>query len=265
MSPWFQRRASPVLALALLLGAAGSVRAAPAPAGKSTLPELAARLSQIRGLVHSADDNLKLVENGYTQRAEVTPTEAHERRFSDGEIQYLLGDYAHASVLFYDLVSDATFSAQSPRYADALNYLADSLYQQGNLLGARLYLRQLLALPLERNGNHEREALARYLEVAGRLNEFAGIDPLIEQAEHNAGGKLPPELTYVLGKWLFKRNDLSDGDRWARTQKTFEALTAADSRYRWQATYFLGVVLVQMKPCPSRPASLAMNGPAPAM
>lgn len=197
-------------------------------------------LGQLRTQLKGAEDSLRFVETQYTQRAEPTQREAQERRFSDGEIQYLLGDYPHASVLFYDLVSDPSFK-QSPRYADALSYLADALYRQNNLLGARLYLRQLLAVP----SKHDREALARFLEVAGTLNEFSGIDPLIEQTRQNYGGELPPELTYVHGKWLFKRSDLPDAERWSRAQTLFEGLAGPTGRYRWQALYFLGVLAVQ--------------------
>src|SRR4051812_43048750 len=132
---------------------------------RPSLSELATRLGQVRGQLKNAEDNLRFVETQYTQRPESTQAEAQERRFSDGEIQYLLGDYSHASVLFYDLVSDPLFRQQSPRYPDALNYLADALYRQGNLLGARLYLRQLLAIS---GTKHEREALGRFLEIAGK-------------------------------------------------------------------------------------------------
>jgi TolA-binding protein len=225
----------------LACAALASSRPAHGEERRPSLGELSTRLAHVRGQLKNAEDNLKFVETQYTLRPEATPSEAHERRFSDGEIQYLLGDYSHAAVLFYDLVSDSTFRENSPRYPDALNYLADALYHQGNLLGARLYLRQLLQIP----SNHERAALARYLEVAGNLNEFAGIDPLIEQARRNAGGTLPPELTYVYGKWLFKRSDLKNEDRWARADETFNSLVGKESRYQWQARYFLGVLSVQ--------------------
>src|SRR5690606_40870878 len=64
--------------------------------------------------------------------------------YGQGEVQYLLGDWRTASIIFQDLVSDPE-SAKDPNHPEALFFLADALYQQGNLYGARIYLRELLA------------------------------------------------------------------------------------------------------------------------
>src|SRR5206468_12645420 len=48
-------------------------------------------------------------------------------------------------------------------------FLAESLYQQQNFLGARTYFRELLNL----HRSHYKQALQRYLEVAGKLNDFS--------------------------------------------------------------------------------------------
>src|SRR5437016_6329771 len=98
----------------VLLATALPVCALAAPSGPS-MQELATRLAHIRGQLKNAEDNLRFVETQYTERPEPTTNEAQERRFSDGEIQYLLTDYSHAAVLFYDLVSDPTFKESSPR------------------------------------------------------------------------------------------------------------------------------------------------------
>lgn len=210
--------------------------------GRATLPELASQVEQVAGQLKNASDNLRVVETQYTQRAEPTDEEALLRRFSNGEIQYLLGDYPGASVLFYDLISDPRFKGHA-RYPDALFYLADALYQQGNFIGAKVYLRELLAM--KAGSAHYREALIRFLEVAGRLNEFAGIDSYIQEAR-GPNGDLAPELAYVYGKWLFKRTDLTKEQRLAKAREVFEALAAdAAGLYRLQSGYFLGVLEVQ--------------------
>ena len=108
-----------------------------------------------------ADESIQFVETQYSKRPDPTNEQTKQQRFTDGEVQYLLGDWRTATVLFYDLVSDSTFRA-GPRYADALFYLSDALYQQDNVIGARLYLRDLLQL----DSPHFQPALSRYLEVA---------------------------------------------------------------------------------------------------
>ena len=205
-----------------------------------SLPALAGQIEHLLAALKTAEDNLKVVEAEYSQRLEPTEDQALNRRFSEGEVQYLLGDHLGASVLFYDLLEDPKFKS-SPRYHDALFYLADALYQQKNYLGARLYLKQLLTL----DSNHHRVAVAHYMEIAGYLNDFAGIDEYVTRAR-DASGNLPPEIAYVYGKWFFRRTDLPRDERLKRATQVFAPL-ANDSTgpFRLQAQYFLGVADVQ--------------------
>jgi len=204
--------------------------------------EVVRQLEQVDKQLQNSDENIRFVETQFTQRPEPSDEEARLRRFSDGEIQYLLGDWTAASVLFYDLVSDPRF-IKHPRYPDALFYLSDSLLQQQNYIGARLYLRELLSLPPT---ERYKDALSRYLNVASRLNQFEGIDEYIAQARKLSGGQLPPELAYVYAKWLFKRTDLKDEERIARAREAFEPLLRSNIRVvRLQSAYHLGVLSVQ--------------------
>ncbi len=205
--------------------------------------DLAAQVEEVARQVEAARNSIKLVENQYTLRDEASEEAQREQRFSDGEIAYLLNDHSTAAVLFYDLVANRDFQRHR-RYGDALFYLSDSLYQQKNYLGARLYLRQLLNL----REAHYKEALARYLEIAGRLNEFSGIDDYISQARAASGGALPPELSYVYGKWLFRRGDLSMEERVRASAAVFAPLAHNHGGpFYLQARYFLGVGAVKLK------------------
>lgn len=230
---------------AVLLGPAAVRSAEPAqvPAPPPTARDLSPRLDAVETGLLGVEENLHFVETQFTQRAEPSDDDALARRFSDGEIHYLLGDWPAASVLFYDLVSDPRFRPH-PRYPDALFYLADSLLEQRNDIGARLYLRELLALPP--TSGHYREALSRYLTVAGRLNYFEGVEAYVAQARALSGGQLSPEIAYVHAKWLFRRTDLSPADRIAQARAAFTPLAQApNGAFRLQAAYHLGVLSVQ--------------------
>ncbi|HZN92758.1 MAG TPA: tetratricopeptide repeat protein, partial [Myxococcales bacterium] len=237
------RPRAPSLPAALLAAACALV----APAGARAqdgraLGEAGTAVDQVQAQLRAIEDNLRVVETQWTQRAEPSDEEALMRRFSDGEIQYLLGDTAGASILFYDVVSDPRFQ-QSPRLGDALFYLSDSLYQMGNLLGARVYLKQLLAM----KSTHHADALSRFLDVAGRTNEFEGIEVYINEVRGQSG-RLPPEIAYVYGKWLFRRKDLPPEERMRRLEETFAALADnPEAPYRLQSSYYLGVAYVQQK------------------
>ncbi len=228
---------------AALLSVVLCAAAAQAQRGKVSAAELQQQVEEVARQVEIARNNIDLVEKQYTLREEASDEAARLQRFSDGEIQYLLNEFSTAALLFYDLVANKDFQ-KGPRYADALFYLADSLYQQKNYLGSRLYLRQLLAL----RAGHYKEALARYLEIAGRLNEFTGIDDYIKQARGLSGGALPPELTYVYAKWMFRRPDLSPEDRIPRSRAIFQTLAGdATGPFHLQSAYFIGVGYVRLK------------------
>jgi TolA-binding protein len=210
---------------------------------ETSVQELAVKVEQVKDQVVNARNNIEIVEKQYSAREEPSDEMAREARFSDGEIKYLLGDYENAAVLFYDLVANKDFQ-KSKRYADALFYLADSLYQQKNYLGARLYLKMLLGL----RAGHYREALARYLEIAGRLNEFQGIDEHINQARGLSGGELPAELNYVYAKWLFRREDMPPEERITRAVNIFQGMASVPNGALYlQAAYFVGVGQVKLK------------------
>lgn len=232
------------LALSLAaLGAVGPGAAGAAEPQEPSMTQLNAEIEQVAGLVGNARADINLVEKQYSQREEPSDEVARMARYADAELQHALENYRGASVLFYDLVADKDFQ-KSKMYGEALFYLADSLYQQKDLLGARLYLRQLLAL----KGPHYREGLARYLEIAGRMNEFVGIDEYINQARGLSGGELPPELSYVYAKWMFRREDLAPEDRVRRAMNTFKALAdVQDGALYLQSAYFLGVGHVRLK------------------
>lgn len=225
---------------ALVLATASWAQETPRPRGRLSPEELAAQVDQAGSRLKTAETNLVIVETQYAKRRDPTKDEALLARFSDGELRYLLNDFSSAAVVFYDLVADQNFK-QSPRYEDALYYLSDSLVQSDNAIVAKVYLKELLA----RKGKHYREALLRYIEVAGKTNDYSDIDEYIEAARVG-GGELPPELAYTYGKYNFRRTDLPLTDKLVRVRAALTPLAAAPSgRYRLQAAYFLAVAFVQ--------------------
>ncbi len=223
-----------------LIGIAGSALAA-SDSRSPVLVDLATRLDQVAGQVRTSADNLKLVETQYTQRALPSGEELLLRRYSNGEIQYLLGNFQGASVLFYDLVSDKRFQA-TVHYPEALYYLAEGLYRQQNYWSARLYLRELMALP---SSQSDFRVIELSLEIASKLNDFSGIDEFVEQAKAR-GGELRPEVRYLYGKSLLHRTDLPIEDRMARLSSALKPLADdPKSELRLQAAYLLAVGEVQ--------------------
>ncbi|WP_240356492.1 tetratricopeptide repeat protein [Myxococcus eversor] len=231
------------LALGLVGGASAWAAEPPPPPPPPTPQELEQRLTSVEKQLQLAEESLRFVETQYSQRAEPDEEQARSRRYSDAEIQYLLGDWNAASVLFYDLVSDPGFRGH-PRYADALYFLADALYQQKNDIGARLYLRELLSQPTP--STRHRDALTRFLAISGRLNVFDGVEAYVEQARTLYGGQLPADVQYVQAKWLFRRTDLPASERISRARSAFAPLAQVPGGpYQLQAGYHMAVLSMQ--------------------
>jgi len=71
----------------------------------------------------------------------VAPAEAEElyqmeSRLADGRVLYLLQDYNRAAIVLLDIVQNTT-DRRSPGFQEARYYLAESLYQAKNLVGAQ--------------------------------------------------------------------------------------------------------------------------------
>ncbi len=219
-------RGQPGLAAVLLLAAGASPHLALADSVGEAERDLAA-----------LEQRLGVLEREAGLREESVLAKA-ERAFSDGETQFLLGDWTHAAVLIYEAV-DAPGFRSSPHYPDALWYLAESLYQQRNYLSAAPYFKALLAL---RGSPREGAAIARSLDVAIRLGSYGGVDALVDRSQSLGGGRAPPEVLYLRAKALYRRRDLAPALRLARAR---QALAEVPPPFHLAAAYLAGALEVQ--------------------
>jgi len=111
---------------------------APWPAAGAT------RLDEVEREAAAVEDQLLVVERVHGRPDESLAARA-TRKFSEGETQFLLGDWMHAAVLLLDAVEQPEFRA-SADYPLALAYLGDSLRNQGACAGALQQYDLLLAL-----------------------------------------------------------------------------------------------------------------------
>ena len=198
-----------------------------------------AKLLTVEESLTESEANLALVENEYVQKKDETDEQMRADRFAKGSAAFTDGDYAGASILFYDLMGIPAFR-NDPNYDEALYALAESLFQQSNYLGARTYFRDLLNL----RKSHYKQALARYLDISGKLNDFSEIAQYVDAAR-GPDGTLPPDVAYVYGKWLFRRNDLPLATRATQAATALNTVVSTTSEQRLQSMYLLGVLQVQ--------------------
>ncbi len=217
--------------LAVICCAALRAQAAPSPPTDA--------LAHTETSLHAAGDRLALVEREYGTGEEPSEILELRKRFGDGETQYLLGEYANAAALLYDVVDTPAFRAEES-YPDALDYLADSLYRQQSWLEARRYYRELLERKASR---YQQEALLRLIDLSDKTSDWTGIEEnyraLVAQ-----GGALRPEVVYFHAKWISRRPGMDAQVRIGEGLAAFAGLPDA-SDYGPQARYFEGALLVQ--------------------
>lgn len=202
----------------------------PGPARPDPLAEAEQGVPRVEALLRSVDEGAR--------RAEVDRAERAAQRFSNGETQYLLGDWTGAALLLGDALDEPAFRA-SPQAATATFYLGDALRQSGSCGAARPYLDAYLT-----GGElaHRGEGLAAAIDCAVRADRRDEIAPLLAEANAYHQGQLPPELRYLSAKALFARTDLSPEDRFQQADAAFAAVGAP---FAHQAAYHQAVLRVQ--------------------
>ena len=193
----------------------------------------------LEGVEHQAatlESLLAQVEKTYTRPDETVAARAR-RQFSDGEIQYLLGDWLFASVLMYGALDEPGFRA-SDDGARALLYLGDSLRSQGSWGAALAAYDELL-----RRGAPalEAQAVTGALACRVKLKQFDGIDPLLQAARRQIKDGRPAELAYLVGKATAFRPDLRPAERLEQGLADFASVAAPR---HLAAAYFQGALLV---------------------
>ena len=223
----------------MILGRPGLAAAPLALAALLLSPGLAAGapLDALELEAAAAEARLGQVERSYARPDESAPARAL-RLYSEGEIQFLLGDWLHAAVLLYGALDEPGFraSADAPQ---ALLYLGDALRLQGSCNAALLPYEELLALAASPT---LAPALTGALDCRVKLRRLEGIQALLDTAGPLVRDGQPAELAYLVGKASWFRADLRPSQR---VERAMAAFAAVGPPFRLAATYFQGALQVE--------------------
>ena len=200
-------------------------------------PALASRLDEAEREATSIEERLRFVEQTYARPDESLAARA-DRKFSEGETQFLLGDWDHAAVLLLDAVEQPSFRA-GPDYPLALAYLGDSFRMQGACQGALQQFRALMDLGATPARG---AAVAGALACRVTLRRFEGVDALLAEIPVVFPRGAPPEVSYLAAKADYHRPDLAPADRLSRAT---EAFAAVPPPFHLAAAYHLGALQVE--------------------
>jgi tetratricopeptide (TPR) repeat protein len=158
------------------------------------------------------------------------------KRLIDAEISYSLGDYDAAALVLLDLTSKQ--QALGSDLEPATYYLAESLYQKGDLGAARGYFEQLVV-----SGNafakYYQASLERIVEI-GIKNKDADVSDFVSRLAGLSGSVRQPSVPYVLGKYSYAQN------KYDEAIALFNEVPKG-SDYELQALYFSGTTQVAKK------------------
>jgi tetratricopeptide (TPR) repeat protein len=202
----------------------------PGPARPDALADAEEGAPRAEELLRSVEEVVRRPEDDRGDRA--------QQRFSNGETQYLLGDWAHAALLLGDALDDPSFR-EGPQAATATFYVGDALRQSGSCGAARSYLDAYLA-----GGElaHRGEALGAALDCAVRTGHRERIAPLLAEADAYYKGQLPTELRYLSAKATFARTELPPDERFTLADAAFAAVGPP---FAQQAGYHRAVLRIQ--------------------
>jgi tetratricopeptide (TPR) repeat protein len=200
-------------------------------------PAAASRLEGVEREAGAVEDRLLLMERTYGRPDESLAARA-SRKFSEGETQFLLGDWLHAAVLLFDAVDQPEFRA-SADYPLALAYLGDALRNQGSCGSALIQYDALLKLGATPARG---AAIAGALDCRVRLRRLEGVEALAAEARSAFPRGVPPEVGYLAAKALYLRPDLRPAER---LQRASEAFAAVAPPFHLAAAYFQGVLQVE--------------------
>lgn len=206
-------------------------------------PAVASRLDDAERATASIEERLLVVERVYGRPDESLAARA-ARKFSEGETQFLLGDWLHASVLLLDAVEQPEFRA-SADYPQALAYLGDAFRNQGACGSALQQYEALLALG---STPARGAAIAGALDCRVRLRRFEGLDALVAEARTAFPRGAPPEVGYLVAKATALRPDLRPAERQARAAEAFAAVAPP---LHLAAAYFQGALAVEAGDLPT--------------
>jgi tetratricopeptide (TPR) repeat protein len=196
-------------------------------------------LADLEREVAVAEGEMGRIEDQYRVIPELFSSDDREDRVTWGEILYLTKDYQRASLLLFGAVeprsTDKSPVEQRPDYANAVYYLADSLFLLGNTAAAKGYFEKLLSL--QNHGHHE-QAILRLMEIGAAENRFHEVDQFFEAYLRVAKSDVPGQVRYLRGKSLFfaKKDDAALAEL---------TKVPANDAYALRARYFMGAVAVR--------------------
>ncbi|MGE0403577.1 MAG: tetratricopeptide repeat protein, partial [Kofleriaceae bacterium] len=151
------------------------------------------------------------------------------RRLSDAQVVFYLGDYDAAALMLFEMAGRPGPDQEAAQY-----YLAESLFHKGDKGAARSYFTQVTARA-NTGARYYALALVRLVEIAIAQQDATDVDATLAALDRVT--PRPPQAPYVRGKWLFSQGKYDDAI--AQLNEV-----PRDSAFDAQAQYYVATTLV---------------------
>lgn len=151
------------------------------------------------------------------------------RKLIDAQVAFGVGDFDAAALMLYDFVE------QYPGHPDhdaGLYYLAESLFQKGDLVASRSFFQRLVEDAGDSSKFYQ-QGLERLIELSLELRDNSEVDRWLRAIDQVPESKRRSSVPYVQGKYAFFQEDYADA-------RGYFAKVSTDSDYYFQSQYFLG-------------------------
>lgn len=160
-------------------------------------------------------------------------TDISERRLINAQVAFGVGNYDDAAIMLYDLVEKGSTERW---YDEALYFLAESLFQKKDYIGARNYFLRVVD-DIGAQSTYYQQSLERLIELSLKLHDETDVPRWLDALSKVPASKRRSSVPYVRGRYMYFSGD-------------FETAAAAfqevpsDSEYYIRARYFLGATHV---------------------
>jgi tetratricopeptide (TPR) repeat protein len=197
----------------------------PGTAGADAIDDLGKRLLGYEAEVQQLGQGIQAPKDIQQQGAH----DKASRKLIDAQVAFGVGDFDNAALMLYDFVE------QYPRHPDhdaGIYYLAESLFQKGDLVAARSFFQRLVQ-DAGSSSKFYQQGLERLIELSLELRDNTEVDRWLRAIEQVPESKRRSSVPYVQGKYAFFQEDYADA-------RGYFAKVPKDSDYYFQSQYFLG-------------------------
>ncbi|MFH1437717.1 MAG: tetratricopeptide repeat protein [Pseudomonadota bacterium] len=190
-------------------------------------------MNQILSEISTIESEVAALEQTYLKEKDAVAATHIEKRVTDGELYFRLGDYQRSAIIFLDIVDRYQ---GHPAFPNALYMLAESMFHASDYYGARTrYIEILDHQGSSGFSQYITPALSRLLEISMHLQQFEGAEKYFSQLDSLSGGAVESITKYVKGKYFYFK------DEFDRALQTFQGIKETEDYY-YQSRFFMGVV-----------------------